>query len=111
MGLGFAIGPTLLAKVRTQGFTPFAIGCILIVLASITIFAAWKLSPEFKENQHTLFFPYLFCVPSSMMAVLVYGAVPMGALTLIMPFSLSIGYNKMKLHSLWQHSHWGIFLS
>ncbi|WP_375623679.1 MULTISPECIES: hypothetical protein [unclassified Bartonella] len=29
-----------------------------------------------------------------MMAVLVYGAIQMGALTLITPFSLSIGYNE-----------------
>ncbi|WP_208440939.1 MFS transporter [Bartonella raoultii] len=94
LGLGFAVGPTLLVKVGTQGFTPFAIGSILIALASIPILIAWKLSPEFKENQHTFFIPYLFCVPSSMMAVLVYGAVQMGALTLITPFSLSIGYNE-----------------
>ncbi|WP_019218586.1 MFS transporter [Bartonella florencae] len=94
LGLGFAVGPTLLVKVGTQGFTPFAIGGIFIVLASIPILVAWTLSPEFKKNQHAHFFPYLFCVPSSMMAVFVYGAVQMGALTLITPFSLSIGYNE-----------------
>lgn len=93
LGLAFAIGSMLLAKVGTQGFVPFATGCVLIVLASIPILAAWKLSPEFKGNQHIPFIPYLFQVPSSMMAVLVYGAIQIGTLTLIMPFSLSIGYN------------------
>lgn len=94
LGLGFAMGPTLLAKVGTQGFLPFATGCILILFAAIPILAAWKLSPEFKESQHTPFFPYIFHVPSAMMAVFVYGAIQMGALTLITPFSLSIGYSE-----------------
>lgn len=94
LGLGFAIGPTLLSKVGVRGFMPFAAGCILIVLASIPILIAWKLSPEFKKHQHRLFIPYIFHVPSSMVAVLVYGAIQMGALTLITPFSLSIGYNE-----------------
>ncbi|WP_273787937.1 MULTISPECIES: MFS transporter [Bartonella] len=94
LGLGFAVGPTLLAKVGTRGFIPFAVGYSLIILAAIPILAAWKLSPEFQKSQYTPFFRYLFHVPSAMMAVLVYGAIQMGALTLITPFSLSIGYNE-----------------
>ncbi|WP_341872028.1 MFS transporter, partial [Bartonella queenslandensis] len=93
-GLGFVIGLALLAKVGTQGFIPFGVGYSLIILAAIPILAAWKLSPEFQKNQYTPFFRYLFRVPSAMMAVLVYGAIQMGVLTLMMPFSLSIGYNK-----------------
>ncbi|WP_142416793.1 MFS transporter [Bartonella massiliensis] len=94
LGLGFAVGPTLLIKVGTQGFIPFGIGYSLIILAAIPILAAWKLSPEFQKSQYTPFFRYLFHVPSAMMAVLVYGAIQMGALTLITPFSLSIGYDE-----------------
>ncbi|WP_273788962.1 hypothetical protein [Bartonella sp. ML70XJBT] len=71
--LGFVIGLTLLAKVGTQGFIPFAVGCSLIILATIPILAAWKLSPEFQKNQYTPFFRYLFQVPNAMMAALVYG--------------------------------------
>ncbi|WP_175869077.1 MFS transporter [Bartonella gabonensis] len=94
LGLGFVIGPTLLTKVGTQGFIPFGVGYSLIILATIPILTAWKLSPEFQKNQYTPFFRYLFHVPSAMMAVLVYGAIQMGVLTLIIPFSLSIGYNE-----------------
>ncbi|WP_375662551.1 MFS transporter [Bartonella sp. OC16QHHD] len=94
LGLGFIIGLTLLAKVGTQGFIPFAVGYSLIMLATIPILTAWKLSPEFQKNQYMPFFRYLFHVPSAMMAVLVYGAIQMGVLTLIIPFSLSIGYNE-----------------
>ncbi|CAK01505.1 MFS transporter [Bartonella tribocorum] len=94
LGLGFALGPTLLTKVGIQGFIPFGVGYSLIILATIPILFAWKLSPEFQKSQYTPFFRYLLHVPSAMMAVLVYGAIQMGALTLITPFSLSIGYNE-----------------
>ncbi|WP_375636074.1 MULTISPECIES: hypothetical protein [unclassified Bartonella] len=40
LGLGFAVGPMLLAKVGTQGFIPFAVGYSLIILAAIPILAA-----------------------------------------------------------------------
>ncbi|UNF52778.1 MFS transporter [Bartonella krasnovii] len=94
LGLGFVIGLMLLVKMGTQGFIPFAVGYSLIILATIPILATWKLSPKFQKNQYTPFFRYLFHVPSAMMAALVYGTIQMGTLTLIIPFSLSIGYNE-----------------
>ncbi len=94
LGLGFTIGPTLLAHVGSQGFTPFGAACILIALAAIPIVIAWNLSPTFKDSDHVAFIRYIFAVPSSTMAVLVYGAIQMGALTLITPFSLNLGYSE-----------------
>ncbi len=94
LGLGFTIGPTLLAHVGSQGFTPFGTACILIALAAIPIVIAWNLSPTFKDSDHVAFIRYIFAVPSSTMAVLVYGAIQMGALTLITPFSLNLGYSE-----------------
>ncbi|MHC5307402.1 MFS transporter [Bartonella sp. LJL80] len=92
LGLGFTVGPTLLARVGSHGFIPFGTACFLIALAAIPILAAWRLSPQFKDGEHVAFLPYIFSVPTSTMAVLVYGAIQMGALTLITPFSLSLGY-------------------
>lgn len=92
LGLGFTVGPTLLAKVGNQGFLPFGTGVGLIMLAAIPILIAWKLSPQFKDGEHSAFLPYVFAIPTATMAVFVYGAIQMGALTLITPFSLGIGY-------------------
>ncbi|EJF84802.1 hypothetical protein MCU_00380 [Bartonella elizabethae Re6043vi] len=78
----------------TQGFIPFVIGYSLIILATIPILTACKLNPEFQKNQDTPFFRYLFHVSSAMMVALVYGAIQMGTLTLIIPFSLSIDYHE-----------------
>lgn len=94
LGLGFTIGPTLLAHVGSQGFAPFGAACFLIAIAAIPIIIAWNLSPQFKDSDHIAFMHYIFAVPTSTMAVLVYGAIQMGALTLITPFSLNLGYNE-----------------
>lgn len=94
LGLGFTIGPTLLAHVGSQGFAPFGAACFLIAIAAIPIIIAWNLSPQFKDSDHIAFMRYIFAVPTSTMAVLVYGAIQMGALTLITPFSLNLGYNE-----------------
>lgn len=94
LGLGFTIGPTLLAHVGSQGFAPFGAACFLIAIAAIPIIIAWNLSPQFKASDHIAFMRYIFAVPTSTMAVLVYGAIQMGALTLITPFSLNLGYNE-----------------
>lgn len=93
-GFGFSLGPILFSYVGSNGFLPFGIGCALIICASIPVSLAWKLSPKFKDNEHVSFLPFVFKVPTSTMAVLVYGAIQMGAVTLITPFSLAIGYNE-----------------
>ncbi|MCL6230050.1 MFS transporter [Bartonella bilalgolemii] len=94
LGLGFILGPMLLEKIGTQDFTPFGTGCLLIIIAIIPLLSAWKLSPKFQSKENIAFFSHILRVPTSTMAALIYGAIQMGTLTLITPFSLSIGYNK-----------------
>jgi len=94
LGLGFATGPMVFSFIGSQGFAPFGIGCLLIALASLPILAAWKLAPNFKDGKHVTFLPFIFKVPTSTMAVLVYGAVQMGAMTLITPFAIAFGYSE-----------------
>lgn len=96
LGLGFAIGPILFSIVGSNGFLPFGIGCTITAMASIPIIMAWKLSPQFKDSKHLPFLHYVFKVPTSTMAVFVFGAVQMGAITLITPFSLNAGYSEMQ---------------
>lgn len=96
LGLGFAIGPIFFSVVGSNGFLPFGIGCAITALASIPIIAAWKLSPQFRDGTHLPFLHHVFKVPTSMMAVFVFGAIQMGAITLITPFSLNAGYSEMQ---------------
>lgn len=96
LGLGFAIGPILFSMVGSNGFLPFGIGCAITALASIPIIAAWKLSPQFRDSAHVPFLHYIFKVKTSTLAVFVFGAIQMGAITLITPFSLNAGYSEMQ---------------
>lgn len=96
LGLGFTAGPTIISNIGSEGFLPFGIGCGLIALSAIPILCAWNLSPQFPKGEHVPFLRYVFSVPSSTMAVLVYGAIQMGALTLIASFSKDIGYADAK---------------
>ncbi|EJF88749.1 MFS transporter [Bartonella tamiae] len=93
LGLGFAVGPTLLAYVGSDGFSPFGTACLLIGLAVIPLLIAWNMSPTIHKNEHVTFLSYIFSVPTATMAVFIYGAIQMGALTLITPFSIQLGYN------------------
>jgi len=94
LGLGFAAGPMLFSLIGSQGFAPFGIGCLIIALAALPIIAAWNLAPNFKDGKHVAFFPFIFKVPTSTMAVLVYGAIQMGAMSLITPFGIASGYSE-----------------
>jgi len=95
LGLGFSAGPMLFSFIGSVGFLPFGVGCFIIMLAAIPILFAWNLAPDFKDGKHVAFVPYIFKVPTSTMAVFVYGALQMGAMTLITPFSLIIGYDEV----------------
>jgi len=94
LGLGFATGPLLFYFIGSHGFMSFGIGCLIIALAALPILAAWKLAPHFKDGEHVAFLPFIFKVPTSTMAVLVYGAIQMGAMTLMTPFSIAFGYSE-----------------
>lgn len=92
LGLGFTIGPTVLSFVGGDGFTPFAVGLIIIFFAAIPIVCAWNLSPQFQENDKVAFGHYIVAIPTSTMAVFIYGAIQMGSLTLITKFSITLDY-------------------
>jgi len=96
LGLGFSVGPMLFSFIGSVGFLPFGVGCFIITLAALPIVFAWKLAPKFMDGEHVTFAPYIFKVPTSTMAVFVYGALQMGAMTLMTPFSLSVGYAEVE---------------
>jgi len=94
MGLGVTLGPILFSFVGSRGFLPFAIGCTLTGLASIPVIMARHLAPQFKERQHPPFLHHIFAWPESTLAAFVFGAVQVGAVSLIMPFGINAGYTE-----------------
>lgn|GEM_PF-92240 len=94
MGLGVTLGPILFSFVGSRGFLPFAIGCILIALAAVPVIMARRLAPQFKESKHPPFLHHIFAWPESTLAAFVFGAVQVGAVSLIMPFGMNAGYTE-----------------
>lgn len=94
MGLGVTIGPVLFAFVGSSGFLPFAIGFGLTALAAIPVLMARNFAPRFRESEHRPFLHHIFKMPSSTLAAFVFGAVQVGAVSLITPFGIHAGYSE-----------------
>jgi MFS family permease len=94
LSLGFALGPWLFAQIGSVGITPFAVGFGIIILAMFPVLFAWKESPDFHEEEHVPFAPFIWAVPTATAAVFVFGAVETGGFALFPVFGSRIGYSE-----------------
>lgn len=98
LSLGFAFGPWLFAQVGSDGFAPFGITCVLVVLAALPVIAARGESPDLGGNHSTQpgssFARYIWLVPMATAAVLVFGAVETGGFALFPVYGARIGYSE-----------------
>ena len=91
--LGFAFGPWLFALIGSQGFLPFGIAFVIVMIAAIPVLAAWNDSPPIhKGTESKGFFRYIWLVPTATAAVLVFGAVETGGFALFPVYGARIGY-------------------
>jgi len=100
MGLGVTVGPILFSYIGSSGFLPFAVGCALTAVAAIPVTMARHFSPRFYEARHQPFLHHIFKMPSSTLAAFVFGAVQVGAVSLITPFGLHAGYSESQAGQL-----------
>lgn len=95
LSLGFAFGPWLFAQVGSQGFLPFGITFVIVMVAAIPVVAAWRESPPMHSSAAaTSFLPYVWLVPTATAAVLVFGAVETGGFALFPVYGARIGYTE-----------------
>lgn len=94
LSMGFALGPWLFAQIGSVGITPFAVGFAIIILAMLPVLFAWKESPDFHEEEHVPFAPFIWAVPTATAAVFVFGAVETGGFALFPVFGSRIGYSE-----------------
>ncbi len=50
LSLGIALGPLIFSWTGSTGYLPFAIACMVVVLATLPLAAAFRKSPDFKEG-------------------------------------------------------------
>ncbi|MER2267007.1 MFS transporter [Methylobacterium oxalidis] len=92
LALGFAIGPTLLAVLGTQGFRPYLAGAGLFLAGLVPLVLARRLSPRLDETPSRRFLGYLRLAPAATLAALVYGAVETGGFAILPLYGLRLGY-------------------
>lgn len=95
LSLGFALGPWLFSRLGSGGFLPFGAVFILVMLATIPVFAARYESPKIVVNEEARhFLRYIWLVPTATAAVLVFGAVETGGFALFPVYGSRSGYSE-----------------
>ena len=96
LSLGFAFGPWLFGKVGSDGFLPFGIAFVIIMLAAIPVIAAWRESPRIGSGTHGSagLLSYVWLVPTATLAVFVFGAVETGGFALFPVYGSRLGYSE-----------------
>ena len=92
LALGFAVGPTLLTVLGTEGYAPYLAGAALFALGTIPLILARGLSPHMAGGRGLPFLAYLRLAPAAAFAALVYGAVETGGFAILPLYGLRIGY-------------------
>lgn len=92
LALGFAIGPTLLAVLGTQGYLPYLAGAALFLLGMIPIVLARGLSPAIAGGGGRPFLGYIRLAPAATLAALVFGAAETGGFAILPLYGMRIGY-------------------
>ncbi|ATU93778.1 hypothetical protein BLM14_10250 [Phyllobacterium zundukense] len=94
LSMGFALGPWLFSRIGSAGIMPFAVGFGIILFAMLPVLFAWNESPDFHEEEHVPFAPFIWAVPTATAAVFVFGAVETGGFALFPIFGSRIGYSE-----------------
>jgi MFS family permease len=93
LALGFAVGPTLLALLGTEGYAPYLAGSGLFVAAMVPLLLARGLSPKIGQGGSRSLLAYLRLAPAATGAALVYGAVETGGFAILPLYGLRLGYD------------------
>lgn len=91
LAIGFAIGPTLLTLLGTEGFAPYLAGSALFFVALTPLILARTLSPSLGHAEGGGITTYLRLAPLAVLAAALYGAVEAGAFAILPLYGLRIG--------------------
>ena len=91
LAIGFAIGPTLLTLLGTDGFAPYLAGSALFFLGLTPLVLARNLSPDLGHEDGAGILAYLRLAPLAVLAAALYGAVEAGAFAILPLYGLRIG--------------------
>lgn len=91
--LGFAAGPALLAAIGSEGFTPFAVGAGILLVAIVPALFGASAAPEVDRPARRSLLVFVLALPTATIAALVFGAVEAG-MNLLPIYGLRVGHGE-----------------
>ncbi|MCW2307272.1 MFS transporter [Rhodobium gokarnense] len=91
LSIGVAAGPIVLSVTGSEGALPFLIGTLILALSAIPVVMARETSPRIEKKPGQPFAKFLLAVPAATIAVLAFGAVETGMLSILPIYGLRIG--------------------
>ena len=91
LSIGFAVGPSLLAVVGTQGWPPYLLGLGLFLVAAVPLLLARGHWPEIGAKGHHPLAAYVLAAPLAAAAGFASGAVETGAISMLPVLGLRLG--------------------
>lgn len=88
---GWAAGPLLLERTGTDGWTPFAVGALAMVLTCLPLVLARRLAPELPGHERFSLRAAVALAPLAMAAAAVGGVAEFGYISLLPAYALEAG--------------------
>lgn len=94
LSLGLAAGPSILATVGVDGWTPFLVGAALIASALVPIAVAWSDGPPVERKGASGAVQFFWKAPSLIWAVVLFGVVEFGVMALTPVWGVQLGMSE-----------------
>lgn len=100
LAAGFAVGPSVLVLVGTEGWAPYLMGAGLFVAAGLPLAVARDLSPDLRDQPSRSVASFVFAAPTATVAALIYGAIETGAFSILPVYGLRLGLDASQAAAL-----------
>lgn len=100
LSVGFALGPLLLSALGTEGFTPYAAGAALAVVAAAFVISPKIQVPTFEKPDHGNPLRYLRLAPVAMGATALNAAVETSGLSFLTLYAMGMGWEEAQATQL-----------
>lgn len=94
LSVGFAVGPTMLGVIGTEGFLPFGLGAAVLAVTALPILAARGWQPRVATHGRTRILAFVAVAPLAMFASFTFGAVESGAMALMPIYGIAVGFGQ-----------------
>ena len=92
LGLGFTIGPAIIALVGSEGWTPYVIAACIMALGFLPLLASGASTPSVEGDHSSNVLAFVVAAPVATLAGLVFGAMETASVATLPVLGLRSGY-------------------